>query len=157
MIVVDKKPHNVQTPMYRVTYMLQVSKLDDTFLEAINKQQDITLMNTRFQPHIVPGMEASRATMTVTNDTRQHLHVLMMHLAALGYSGIDSEAALLGLLRRTENEHEVLDDAGRAPVAAIEGVGEDEARFEDDTGAEAEADEDDGPRPMRTLEEHVGQ
>ena len=63
-----------------------------------------------------------------------------------------------GLTRgRQAHEHEVLDDAGRAPVAAIEGVGEDEARFEDDTGAEAEADEDDGPRPMRTLEEHVGQ
>ena len=102
------KEQRVQTPMYRVTYMLQVSKLDDTFLEAINKHQDITLMNTRFQPHIVPGTEEIRATMTVTNDTRQHLHVLMMHLAALGYSGIDSEAALLGLLRRNIKMYYIL-------------------------------------------------
>ena len=109
VIKVDDKPHNVQTPMYRVTYMLQVSALDTHFIEAIDKQQDITLMDTQFQPHIVPGTEMSRATMTITSDTRPHLHVLMMQMAALGYSGIDAEAALLGLVRRTESEHEVLD------------------------------------------------
>ena len=102
------------------------------------------------------GRERARARASTGRQTKRDRRGAYIDDATGG--DLSDLVPLGGLTRgRQAHEHEVLDDAGRAPVAAIEGVGEDEARFEDDTGAEAEADEDDGPRPMRTLEEHVGQ
>ena len=100
-IQLDGKPYNVQNPMYRAVYCLQISKLPAALLTAVKARECIKLMNIRFQAHIVPITGANWVSVTVTQDTRVHLQALMMQLAALSCSGIDAEATLLGLLRRS--------------------------------------------------------